>query len=84
MIVPMLLTRCNLKVQINLRLLPGSERRTSVIKEGLPLRVACIDFNLCVFMIEMLKTMFCRKFWTTKYFWDNVDYVNIYIFLDII
>jgi hypothetical protein len=43
-----------------------------------------MDFNLCVFMIELLKTVVCKKFWTTSYFLDIVDYVNIYIFLDMI
>jgi hypothetical protein len=84
MIVPMLLVRYNLKVQINLRLLPGSQRGTTVIKEGLPLRVASMDFNLCVFMIELLKTVVCRKFGQQAIFLDNVDNVDIYIFLDMI
>jgi hypothetical protein len=44
-------------------------------------------FYLCVFMFELIETllMVCRKFWTTSYsFLDNVDYVDIYIFLDMI
>jgi hypothetical protein len=80
----MLLVRYNLKVQINQRLLLGSQRGTTMIKERLPLRVACMDFNLCVFMIELLKTVVCRKFGQQAIFWDNVDYVDIYIFLDMI
>jgi hypothetical protein len=80
----MLLVRYSLKVQINLRLLSGSQRGTTLIKEGLPLRVENMDFNLCVFMIELLKAVVCRKFWTTSYFLDIVDYVDIYIFLDMI
>jgi hypothetical protein len=66
---PMLLVRYNLKVRINQRLLPGSQRGTSMIKEILPLRVASMDFNLCVFMIELLKTLVCRKFGQQAFFW---------------
>jgi hypothetical protein len=59
----------------------GSNQPKAVIKERLPLILASMDFNLCVFMIELLKTVVCIKFWTTSYFLDNVD---IYIFLGII
>jgi hypothetical protein len=55
-----------------------------VIKEKLPLRVASMAFNLCVFMIELMKTMDgLHKVWTASSFLDNVDYVDIY-FLDVI
>jgi hypothetical protein len=69
MIVPMLLVRYNLKVQIKLRLLSGSQRGTTVIKEGLPLRVTSMDFNLCVFMIDLWKTVVCIKFGQQAIFW---------------
>jgi hypothetical protein len=64
----MLLVRYILKVRINQRLLPGNKKGTKVIKEIFPLRVASMDFNLCVYMIELLKTMACRKVWRTSYF----------------
>ena len=81
----MLLVRYNLKVRINQRLPSGNSKGIVVIKEGLPLRVASTYFNLCVFMIELLKTMVCNFFWIAVYFFlDIVDYVNIYIFLDMI
>jgi hypothetical protein len=35
-------------------------------------------------MIDLFNIVVCRKFWTTSYFLDNVDYVDIYIFLDMI
>jgi hypothetical protein len=35
-----------------------------------------MDFNLCVFMIELLKIVVCIKFWTIRYFLDIVDYVD--------
>jgi hypothetical protein len=63
----MLLVRLSLKVRINLRLILGSPKGTIVTEEGLPLKVENMDFNLCV-MIEWLKTMVCRNFWTGRYF----------------
>jgi hypothetical protein len=49
MIVPMLLVILSLKVQINLRLILGSPKGILVTEEGLPLKVANMDFDLCVY-----------------------------------
>jgi hypothetical protein len=49
MIVPILLVRLSFKVQINLRLILGSPKGTTVIEEGLPLKVENTDFDLCVY-----------------------------------
>jgi hypothetical protein len=38
-----------------------------VTEEELLLKVANMDFNLCV-MVDLLKTVVCRKFWTRSYF----------------
>jgi hypothetical protein len=45
----MLLVRLSLKVEINLRLILRSPKDTVVTKEGLPLKVANMDFDLCVY-----------------------------------
>jgi hypothetical protein len=45
----MLLVRLSLKVQINLMLILGNPKGTTVTKEGLPLKVANMDFDLCVY-----------------------------------
>jgi len=55
-----------------------------MIKEKLSLNVASIAFNLCVFMIELMNIVVGRKFDQQDLVWDNMDYVNIYIFLDMI
>jgi hypothetical protein len=44
----MLLVRLRLKVQPNLRLILGSPKGTIVTKEGLPLKVENMDFDLYV------------------------------------
>jgi hypothetical protein len=54
-----------------------------MIKERLSLRVASMDFNLCVFMIELMKTVVYRKFGQQALFWI-IWIVDIYIFLDMI
>jgi hypothetical protein len=45
----MLLVRLSLKVRINLRLILGSPKGTTVTEEGLPLKVENMDFDLCVY-----------------------------------
>jgi hypothetical protein len=57
----MLLVRLSLKVRINLRLILGIPKGTTVTEEGLPLKVANMEFNLYV-MIELLRTVDYRKF----------------------
>jgi hypothetical protein len=79
-IVPMLLVRLSLKVRINLRLIHGSPKGTTMIEEEFPLKVANMDFDLCV-MVDLLKTMDCIKFWKTYYFFGQCGYLHI---LDII
>jgi hypothetical protein len=66
-ISPMLLVRLSLKDQIILRKILGSPKGTTVTEEGLPLKVENMDFDYVV-MIELLRTMVYRKFWTTSYF----------------
>ena len=61
----------------------GKLKGTSVIKERLSLRVESMYFNLCVFMIELMKTVVCRKFGQQALFWI-IWIVDIYIFLDMI
>jgi hypothetical protein len=57
------------QVQINLGLLLENQKGKTVIKERLPLRVASMTFSICVFMIDLMKTMVCRKFGQQVFFW---------------
>ena len=54
-----------------------------MIKEISSITVASMDFNLCVFMIELMKTVVCKKFGQQALFWI-IWIVDIYIFLDMI
>jgi hypothetical protein len=45
----MLLLRLSLKVPPNLRLIQGNPKGTIVTREELPLKVANMDFDLCVY-----------------------------------
>jgi len=49
MIAPMLLVRLSVKVPPNLRLIQGIPKGTTVTEEGLPLKVANMDFYLYVY-----------------------------------
>ena len=57
-----------------------------MIKEKLPLMVESMAFSLGVFMIGVDKDSVngLQKVWTASFVLDNVDYVDIYIFLDMI
>ena len=52
-----------------------------LIRVVTPFRVASMDFTLCVFMIELLKTVVCINFWTTSYFFGYYglcEYLHIF------
>jgi hypothetical protein len=72
----MLLVRLNLKFPPNLRLIHGIPKGTTVTKEELPLKVENMDFDY-VFIIDLLRTMDCRKFWTSNYFFGNCGYLHV-------
>jgi hypothetical protein len=76
----MSLVRLSLKVPRNLRLFLGSPNGTVVTKEELPLKVENMDFDY-VFIIDLLRTLDCKKFWKTNYFWGYCGYLHV---LDII
>jgi hypothetical protein len=46
----------------------GNQRWTTMIKEKFPLGLASMDFSLCVFIIELIKTLVCRKFGQEAFF----------------
>jgi hypothetical protein len=76
----MSLVRSSLKVPPNLRLFLGSPKGTTMTKEELPLKVENMDFDY-VFIIDLLRTVDCKKFWTTNYFLGYCGYLHV---LDII
>jgi len=72
----MSLVRSSLKVPPNLRLFQGSLKGTIVTKEKLPLKVANMDFDY-VFIIDLLRTVVCKTFWTTNYFLGYCVYLHV-------
>jgi hypothetical protein len=76
----MSLVRSSLKVSPNLRLFLGSLKGIAVTKEELPLKVANMDFDYG-FIIDLLRTVDCKTFWTTNYFLVYCGYLHV---LDII
>jgi hypothetical protein len=77
---PMSLMRSSLKVPPNLRLFLGSPKGIVVTKEELPLKVENMDFDY-VFIIDLLRTVDYKTFWTENYFWGYCGYLHV---LDIV
>jgi hypothetical protein len=76
----MSLARSSLKVPPNLRLFLGSSKGTTMTKEELSLKVVNMDFDY-VFIINLLRTVEYKKFWTPNYFLGYCGYLHV---LDII